>query len=87
MPLTGRRGSSDVVDAMLSRSPDGIDAVADLHGDSEQLERLTEHVASGGRGAYAVCATDVEVLAARGVEATNAMGSSRRLRWQPSPAC
>jgi NADPH:quinone reductase len=66
--------AGDVVEAAGSRSPDGIDAVADLHGDGEQLARLSELVRSGGRVASAVGAADVEALGARGVEGTNVMG-------------
>jgi NADPH:quinone reductase len=65
---------SDVVDEVRSGFPDGIEAVADMHGDSDQLARLTEHVRSGGHVASAVGAADVETLGARGVEATNVMG-------------
>lgn len=46
--------AGDVVDAVRSRYPDGLDAVADMHGDSEQLTRLTERVPSGGHVASAV---------------------------------
>ncbi|MEP6972529.1 MAG: NADP-dependent oxidoreductase [Actinomycetota bacterium] len=66
--------AGDVADAIGSRYPDGIDAVADMHGDAEQLATLTERVASGGHVASAVGALDVQALAARGVEATNVMG-------------
>jgi NADPH:quinone reductase len=66
--------AGDVVEALRSRYPDGIDAVADMHGDSERLARLTELVPSGGHVASVVGAADVEALAARGVEATNVMG-------------
>lgn len=64
----------DVVDAIRSRYPDGIDAVADMHGDAERLARLTEHVPSGGHVASIVGAADAEALGARGIEATNVAG-------------
>lgn len=64
----------DVADAVGSRYPDGIDAVADMHGDAEQLARLAEHVPSGGHVASVVGAVDIETLGARGVEATNIQG-------------
>ena len=66
--------SGDVADALRSRHPDGIDAVADMHGDAEQLAGLTEQVRSGGHVASVVGAADVEALGARGVEGTNIQG-------------
>lgn len=64
----------DVVDAIRSRYPDGIDAVAYMHGDAERLARLTEHVPSGGHVASIVGAADAEALGARGIGATNVAG-------------
>ncbi len=64
----------DVADEVRSRYPDGIDAVADMHGDAEQLAKLTEQVSSGGRVASIVGAADVDALGARGVEAANVQG-------------
>jgi NADPH:quinone reductase len=66
--------AGDVVDALASRVSDGIDAVADMHGDAEQLSRLAAHVASGGRVASVVGAADIEALEARGIEGTNVQG-------------
>ncbi len=66
--------AGDVVEEVRSHCPDGIDAVADMHGDAEQLTKLTEHVPSGGHVASVVGVADVEGLAARGVEATNVQG-------------
>lgn len=66
--------AGDVAEVVRSRNPDGIDAVADMHGDVEQLSRMTEHVPSGGHVASIVGAADVEALGARGVEATNVSG-------------
>lgn len=66
--------AGDVVDELRSRYPDGINAVADMHGDGEQLAKLAELVPSGGHVASAVGAADVDALGARGVEATNVMG-------------
>jgi NADPH2:quinone reductase len=66
--------AGDVVDPLASRFPEGIDAVADMHGDAEQLSRLAEHVSSGGRVASVVGAADIEALGARGVEGTNVQG-------------
>jgi NADPH:quinone reductase len=66
--------AGDVVDGLASRSPDGIDTVADMHGDAEQLSRLAANVSSGGRVASVVGAADVEALGARGIEGTNVQG-------------
>jgi NADPH:quinone reductase-like Zn-dependent oxidoreductase len=64
----------DVVEELGSRYADGIAAVADMHGDGELVARIAEHVREGGRVASAVGAANVEVLAPRGIEATNVMG-------------
>jgi NADPH2:quinone reductase len=66
--------AGDVADEVRSRYPDGIDAVADMHGDAEQLAKLAEQVTSGGRVASVVGAVDIETLGARGVEGTNVQG-------------
>jgi NADPH:quinone reductase-like Zn-dependent oxidoreductase len=66
--------AGDVADEVRSRYPDGIDAVADMHGDAEQLAGLTEQVSSGGHVASVVGALDIEALGARGVEGTNVQG-------------
>jgi NADPH:quinone reductase-like Zn-dependent oxidoreductase len=66
--------AGDVADEVRSRFPDGIDAVADMHGDAEQLAKLTEQVSSGGHVASIVGAADVDSLGARGVEAENVQG-------------
>jgi NADPH:quinone reductase len=64
----------DVTDAVRSRYPDGIDAVADMHGDGDAVARLAEHVRSGGHVTSAVGAADTEALGSRGIQATNVMG-------------
>jgi NADPH:quinone reductase-like Zn-dependent oxidoreductase len=64
----------DVADDVRSRFSDGIDAVAHMHGDAEQLAKLTEQVSSGGHVASIVGAADVDALGARGVEGTNVQG-------------
>jgi NADPH:quinone reductase-like Zn-dependent oxidoreductase len=77
-----RLGAVDVIDytagdlseAVRSACPDGIDAVADMHGDREGLARLAGQVRSGGHVASVVGAADVEALGARGVGASNVMG-------------
>lgn len=66
--------AGDVVEAVRFHYPDGIDAVADMHGDKEGLVRLADNVPSGGHVASAVGGADVEALRARRVEATNVMG-------------
>jgi len=66
--------TEDVADAVRSRYPDGIDAIADMHGDKDGLTRLAEQVRSGGRVASVVGAADAEALGARGVEGTNVQG-------------
>jgi NADPH:quinone reductase len=77
-----RLGAADVVDytggdvaeAVRSAFPEGIDAVADMHGDKEGVARLAEQVRSGGHVASIVGAVDPEALKERGIEATNVSG-------------
>ena len=77
-----RLGAADVVDymggdaaeAVRSAFPDGIDAIADMHGDKEGVARLAEQVRSGGHVASIVGAVDAESLGDRGIQATNVMG-------------
>jgi NADPH:quinone reductase len=77
-----RLGAADVIDyttgdiagSIRSGYPDGIDAVADMHGDKDGLARLAEHVRTGGHVASVVGAADAESLSARGIEATNVNG-------------
>jgi NADPH2:quinone reductase len=66
--------TGDIADAVRSRFPGGIDAIADMHGDRESLARLAEQVRSGGHVASAVGAADAEALTGRGIEATNVRG-------------
>jgi NADPH2:quinone reductase len=66
--------ADDVVDALTSRYPDGIDALADMHGDAKQVAKLSERMSSVGHVASAVGAADVKSLASRGIEATNVQG-------------
>ena len=54
--------------------PDGIDGVADMHGDAEQIARLADQLRAGGRVASAVGAADVDALRARGMEGVNVQG-------------
>jgi NADPH:quinone reductase-like Zn-dependent oxidoreductase len=67
--------TGDVTEAVRSRYPDGIDAIADMHGDRTGLARLAEHVRSGGHVASAVGAADAEVLGQRDIDATNVVGA------------
>jgi NADPH2:quinone reductase len=66
--------TEDVAEAVRSRHPDGIDAVADMLGDKESLARLAEQVRSGGHVASVVGADDPEALGGRGIETTNVTG-------------
>ena len=66
--------AEDVVDGVRSRHPEGIHAIADMHGDAEQLTQLSAFVRAGGHVTSAVGAADVEALAAREIEGTNVMG-------------
>ena len=66
-------GAGDVVDAVRSLAPDGIDAIAEMHG-GEDTARLAELVRSGGRVVSAVGGADEETLKARGIEAVNVQG-------------
>jgi len=77
-----RLGAADVVDyttgdiaeAVRSKYPDGIAAIADMHGDKDGLARLAEQLRTGGHVASVVGAADAEALGGRGIEATNVMG-------------
>lgn len=66
--------AGEIIDEVRSGYPEGIDAVADMHGDAEQLAKLTEQVRSGGHVASVVGAADIEALGARSVEGTNIQG-------------
>jgi NADPH:quinone reductase len=66
--------AGDVAEAVRSRYPDGIDAVADMHGDGNLVTRIAEYVRSGGRVTSAVGAADAEALRPRGIDATNIRG-------------
>jgi NADPH:quinone reductase-like Zn-dependent oxidoreductase len=66
--------AGDVVDAVRAGYPDGIDAVADMHGDAEEIAKLSALIGAGGHVASAVGAADVEALATRGIEGTNVNG-------------
>ena len=45
-----------------------------MHGDAEEIAKLSALVGTGGHVASAVGAADVEALAARGIEGTNVNG-------------
>ena len=66
--------AGDVAEAVRSRFPDGIDAVADMHGDATIVATLAELVRTRGHVASAVGAADAEALRGRGIEGTNVMG-------------
>lgn len=61
----------DVAEAVRSRYPDGIDAIADMVGDRDSMPRLTRLVRRGGRIASCVGAGELEGLAEAGVTGTN----------------
>jgi NADPH:quinone reductase-like Zn-dependent oxidoreductase len=66
--------TGDAAEAVRSRYPEGIDSVADLHGDREQVAGLAEQVRAGGHVSSAVGAADADALSARGIGATNVYG-------------
>src|SRR5215216_5514524 len=63
--------TEDLVAAVRSAHPGGIDAVIDVASDREALGRIATLVDEGGRLASSVYAADVEGLARRGIRATN----------------
>jgi NADPH:quinone reductase len=65
--------AGDVVEAVRSLVPDGVDVIAEMHG-GDDTARLTELVRSGGRVVSAVGGADEETLKARGIEAANITG-------------
>jgi NADPH:quinone reductase len=73
---------TDVVETVRSRHPDGIAAIADMHGDKEQVAALAEQVREHGHVSSAVGAADVEALEARGIGATNVYGQVTRERLE-----
>src|SRR5207244_7917101 len=66
--------SEGIADAVRSRYPGGIDAIADMHGDRDGLAELAEQVRSGGHVASVVGAADAEALGGRGIAGTNVQG-------------
>ena len=74
--------ADDVVAAVRTRFPDGIDAVADMHGDAEEVAKLSELISAGGHVASAVGVADVEALAARSIEGTNVNGLVKTARLE-----
>jgi NADPH:quinone reductase-like Zn-dependent oxidoreductase len=82
-------GATDVIDytaeevgeALRSRYPDEIDAIADMVGQKEEVTRLSERVRPGGRVASCVGGADEVALGQRGIKATNvsAMVTSEQL--------
>lgn len=65
--------AGDVVDAVRSLAPDGIDVIADMHR-GDDAARLAELVRRGGHVVSAVGGADAEALKARGIEGANIMG-------------
>lgn len=61
----------DLVEAVRTAHPDGIEAVIDVASDGEALGRIAGLLKQGGRLASSVFAADIEGLARRGIQATN----------------
>jgi NADPH2:quinone reductase len=66
--------ANDVVEAVRARYADGIQGIADMHGDKEGLARLAEQVRPGGHVVSAVGSADADTLGQRGIGATNIQG-------------
>ena len=66
--------AEDVAETVGALYPEGIDAIANMHGDPDVLARLTELVREGGRVASITGGVDPDALAARGITGTNVMG-------------
>jgi len=64
----------DVADTVRSRYPEGIDVIADLHGDRDVVASLADLLRTKGRVISAVGSADVDALRGRGVEASNVSG-------------
>jgi NADPH2:quinone reductase len=75
-------GASDVIDyttgdvaqALRSRHPDEIDAIADMVGNRDELAPLVDLLFAGGRLASIVGAADLGEQSPRGIRATNVSG-------------
>ena len=67
--------ANEVVEVIRARFPAGIDALIDLVSRGDAFTRMAGLVRDGGRIATTMSAADVEGLAARGIRATNVMGS------------
>jgi NADPH2:quinone reductase len=65
--------AGDVVEAVRSLAPDGVDVIAEMHG-GDDTARLAELVRPGGRVVSAVGGADEDTLKARGIEASNVSG-------------
>jgi NADPH:quinone reductase-like Zn-dependent oxidoreductase len=63
--------TEELVAAVRTAHPGGIDAVIDVASDREAFGRISTLVINGGRLASSVYAADVEGLARRGIRATN----------------
>ena len=65
--------TGNVVEVVRSLAPDGVDVIAEMHGD-DNTARLAELVRAGGRVVSVVGGADEESLKARGIEAANITG-------------
>jgi NADPH:quinone reductase-like Zn-dependent oxidoreductase len=66
--------AEDVAETVRALYPEGIDAVANMHGDPDRLARLTDLVREGGRVASITGGVDADALGAHGITGTNVMG-------------
>jgi NADPH:quinone reductase-like Zn-dependent oxidoreductase len=66
--------AGDVAETIRARFSDGIDAIADLHGDRDQIAKLAEQVRGGGHVVSAVGSADPDALKSRGVDGQNISG-------------
>jgi NADPH2:quinone reductase len=65
--------AGDVVEAVRSLAPGGVNVIAEMHGGDDSA-RLAELVRPGGRFVSAVGGADADALKAREIEAINVMG-------------
>jgi NADPH:quinone reductase-like Zn-dependent oxidoreductase len=71
-------GAGDVAEAVGRLFPDGVDALIDLVNREASFDQIAVAVRDGGRIATTLGAADVDGLAARGIRATNIMGTPTR---------
>jgi NADPH:quinone reductase len=71
----------DILSAVRTAHPGGVDAIIDVVSEPDVLDRMAGLLKEGGRLASSVYAADVESLARRGIKATNVgvQADARRL--------